>query len=335
MSRHVSAETLSLYCDDAVSARKVAKIRSHLAGCARCEGAFAGLSAVQEILGAVQVPAMPEHLAQRIQLALANESAARVAASQAAADGVAPAGAGAAEPVSIPGRPDLPERSQRRRSRTGRLSGLSSPLVLRTLAATAAVAVVAGGGYLISSVVSGGQGIANGPATAGSAPRPGSGGTVRVPNGTLAAPTPVQYHRDGKIATTTALATNVNYSKRGLGPLVRRQVTRFGAALASPVVPEPSAAPSPSASHTAQPSEAPLFYPLAGITQAHLQGCLTRISSGRKVLLADVARYLGQPAVIIVLRPAKAADYLDVAVVALACSASDAHVITHLRVPAH
>jgi hypothetical protein len=62
-----------------------------------------------------------------------------------------------------------------------------------------------------------------------------------------------------------------------------------------------------------------------------LAGCLANIASGRQVLLADVARYLGKPATIIVLKPVSGA--FDVIVVGLACTATKADVITRLSVP--
>ena len=72
---------------------------------------------------------------------------------------------------------------------------------------------------------------------------------------------------------------------------------------------------------------------MGGVSLSELAGCLDRVSAGRRVLLADVARYLGRPATIIVLQPLTAAGVFDVTIVGLTCSASNPDVISRTTVP--
>ena len=66
-----------------------------------------------------------------------------------------------------------------------------------------------------------------------------------------------------------------------------------------------------------------------GIGVAALQGCVTRISAGRQVLLVDVDRYQGKQATIIVVAGvAGGAGGARVWVVGPGCSRSDSDVIT-------
>ncbi len=185
MRRHVRADVLALYREGAVSVRRAAGIESHLSGCALCTDIARDLDAVSDMLTVAPLPPMPDVLVVRIQAAIASESALRAAtnpgystrslASDAtavsgadpsvtgggvagAAGGVGAGGAGdggsAEEGTAgreyIPGRPDLPERAGRG-ARRFRMPRLSSPLLLRTLAATGAVVIVAGGGFLLAS----------------------------------------------------------------------------------------------------------------------------------------------------------------------------------------
>ena len=142
MSRHVNAVQLARYREDALRPGKAARIGRHLSGCAKCSAIDSDLAAVSVMLASVSVRPMPEQVASRLQLAIASEAAARAAQAPGlagSASAAAPAGAG----VPVPGRPDLPERS-RSRPRWLRMPSLSSPLLLRGLAATAAVVVIAG-----------------------------------------------------------------------------------------------------------------------------------------------------------------------------------------------
>jgi hypothetical protein len=354
--RHVSAEVLALHREGAVSARKAGRIIAHLSVCAQCTGVDSDLAAVPGILAAVQMPAMPDAIAERLQLAITSEATARAAATGApgaalavsltdtasgptsagadadaeadAGSGADSADAGAGEPGPMPGRPDLPERARSRSWRL-RMPDWSSPLLLRGLAAAGAVVVVAGAGLLFANNHAGqessaGSGSGRRPALGSPArPAPSTGvtGSGVAHGGYSGANGPVNlnYRLKGKLATARALVTHHNYTKLNLAPLVHKDVasaTSFGTGATS----------------TSRPA-APKTV-LGGIQVPTLVGCLTRLAAGRTVLVADVARYLGRPATIVVLRTSAASHVLDVVVVGLTCSSTAPAIIAELTVPA-
>ena len=350
MRRHVSAEVLALYQQGAVSARRTARIIAHLSACPECSGIDSDLAAVPGLLAAVPVPPMPDAIAGRIQLAIANEAASRAAMETAQAvnltdagdRGLATAGAGAGsatgagsgagEPGQIPGRPDLPQRarSQRARSRRFRMPGWSSPLVLRGLAAAGAVVIIAGAGLLFANnhvgqqrSAASGSGAGHPAVNAPARPAPSHGVTGSgISHGggfsSETGPVNLTYKLKGKIATASALATHHNYTKSNMAPLVHKDVT---SAISFEKGPQGTSRPAPKA----------VF---GGIQVPTLVGCLARLAAGRAVLVADVARYLGRPATIVVLRPAAGSHVLDVVVVGLSCSSAAPEIIAQVTVPA-
>jgi hypothetical protein len=316
VSRHYSAETLALYREDAVSSRKAARIRSHLAGCDTCPVVIADLVSVSVMVHSIQAPPMPDRLAERIQMALAGESAARLGSPVTAG---APAGPAPARPVQVPGRPDLPERSGQGRRRL-RMPDLSSPLLLRTLAATGAVAIIAGGGYLLASGQAGTSSATNGPSGARPAvPRPSTAN--RNASVSQSASRTVQYRVDGKTVSATLLASHTDFTRKAMARQVRSRLTSYPKPLSGGPANSPAAGFSSSSPN------------VAGVSMLRIEGCLTRIAAGRSILLADVARYLGRPATIIVFAPDKPGAVYDVAVVGLGCSSSVSDLITTARVP--
>ncbi len=201
----------------------------------------------------------------------------------------------------------------------------SSPLLLRGMAAAGAVVIIAGAGLLFT------QGHNSGSNNAGS----GSAGREAAPaqqrpsvarKGTNAGyssggPVSLSYRLKGKIATARALATDQNYTKRNLTPLVHKDVSS-AAAFGKGVTPGPT-----------QRSSAPKAV-FGGIRVPLLVACLTRLAEGGTVVVADVARYLGRPATIVVLKSPNDAHVLDVVVVGLACSLANPNIIAELTVPA-
>src|SRR5260370_2241536 len=85
MTRHIGAETLARFRQGDLSPRRNARIRAHLGGCARCSDLNEDLAGVTTLLAGAQPPPIPEHLAARIQTALATEAARRVALTAGAA----------------------------------------------------------------------------------------------------------------------------------------------------------------------------------------------------------------------------------------------------------
>ncbi len=351
MRRHVSAEVLAHHREGAVSPRKAGRISAHLSACALCSGVDSDLAAVPNVLAATQFPPMPDALAERVSMAIASEAAARASASAAprtataAADagvtGASGAGAGdrpgsgavagagggpdAGEPGRIPGGPDLPGRS-RGRSRRFRMPNWSSPLVLRGLAAAGAVVIIAGAGLLLAhgqtgSETSAGSGSGGSRRTINnqSKPRPVAGSAAHA--GLAAGPVSLRYRRDGGFATARALNSGKNYSKRNLTLMVGKAV-----ASAPPIGKGVTAG--TNLQHASPRAE------FGGIRIPLLAGCLSKVSAGRTILVADIARYRGRPATIVVLRSSDKARVLQVVVVPLSCSAASPDIIAQLTVPA-
>src|SRR5262249_4905242 len=137
---------------------------------------------------------------------------------------------------------------------------------------------------------------------------------------------PLSYRRNGQTASTTAFTSTENFTPSNLAHEVRVQVTNSDRMLT-----EPSATNGSQGGAGDQTDNR-----FGGATSPGLEACLSRIAAGRQVVLADVARYLGKPATIIVFRPLSAGSAIfDVVVVALTCSASDSHIITQATVPTH
>ena len=361
MSRHVSLEILALYREGAVTAAKAARIDAHLAGCARCSGIDSALASLPGVLAATEPPPMPEAFAVRIQMAITRESAVRAgkghawaapasadsarasssagpvgtgtggADSSAAGHGAGLGAAGAADvkaetgSAHVPGQPDLPQR-RRSRSRRFRRPDWSSPLLLRGLAAAAAVVVIAGAGILLANARTASQNSGGGSSASGarhSVARPRVAGPTNrhVAYGAQASsPMTLTYRLKGKIATTAAVVGHANVTVKSLPGMVRKRVasvTSVGPGLAAPTNP-------PITSRKVLPG---------GVKVSALQGCLSAMADGRQVLLADIARFMGRPAVIIVLKPTAIAHILDVAIVGVGCSASSPDMIRMLTVP--
>jgi hypothetical protein len=357
--RHVSAEILALYQEGAVNPRKAGRITAHLRVCEVCAGVEADLVAVTSLLTSTQLPPMPQVYVEQIQLAIATEAGLRIATSTAAVIAPGAAGAVAADPAAdpavnaedgvagaspgagggagygagdggdesahIPGRPDLPGRRSER-SRRLRMPNWSSPLLLRGLAAAGAVVIVAGAGALF---IRGHSSVSGGAAGSTSAPlkraqhgesRPsatnGSGASYSGVN----RPVSMNYRLNGRVATARALSSDLNYTRHNMKRLVHKDVS-------SATVIGKDATPG------AYPRPAARGAVFGGIKVLKLMGCLTRLAAGRSILVADVARYLGQPATIVVMRAVNA-HQLNVAVVRLTCSLASPEIIAQVTIPA-
>ena len=340
MTRHLSTRSLARYSAGAFGVRKAARITTHLAGCARCSGTSTNLNLVSRLLADIAPTGMPLSIADRLTGAIAAESASRAAHLSAAASGAAVGstdtipGTESSEPGrAVPGRSDLPARRRRHSERRQR-PVLSHPVLLRGLATAAGVALVAGTGYLLANSTA--------PQPGGTAGAPSQhaprvfrsalgaglhGGPVRVPYGQGAGASRLQVNSPASRAATV-LTSDVNYTKSNLAAQVQKSVASAGAVSFAGT--SASSAPVPAA--TAAPGS-PGRELLGGLTVRQLTRCLTGLARGRRVLVADVARYLSKPATIIVFRSLTSAHILDVVIVGLACSASDAHVIARITVP--
>jgi hypothetical protein len=204
----------------------------------------------------------------------------------------------ASAPPTEAGRRDLPAR---RRSPRWRPSSLTSPVALRVLAATGAAVIVAGGGYAAFSQLS-----QSGTPTSAAVPAAGRPLTL--------APK-VTYGHSESIET---VRSNTDFVPAKL-------VSQAESALAN--APEKDATFGAPATGTMHANNMP--YQAAG---PQMDGCVARVAAGRKVLLVEIAKYLGSPAWIIVLAH-HAANPRDVVVVSTNCSATDSHVLAHKALP--
>jgi hypothetical protein len=317
MSRHVSTERLARFRDGGLRRAAARRVEAHLAGCARCRDTEHALDQLPALLAATEVPQIPAHLAARIETALATESAHRAAGS----------------PSMRGSGPELPRSTARKRSRvTLPVPTLPVP-ALRILAAAGVIVVIGGGGYeLISHAGSTGAGTSSASSgSAGSAARSsalpgrgqfnGSGATRPLVPGVAGLPVsgpPVPYQHGSHPATIRPVQTSTNYRPAQLSQQVGVTLaqTRAGG-------PEHRAG-----SHAATSPDAAGRLGRAQLTQ--LAGCLSRIAAGRTVLLANIARFSGAPATVIV-TAAQGRTAAQIWVVGPACSRSASDVLAHQR----
>jgi hypothetical protein len=308
MTRHVDAETLARYRQEDLSRRRAFRVRAHLAGCDRCRALNEDLAGVTTLLAGVQPPPMPEHLATRIQTALAAEAARRVALPAQAASTApgAVAGGEAREAGTELAGAGVPDRRTSRQGRHGRdrtrqrWRGFTSPVALRTMAAAAAVVVLAGGGYELFQHQAGSS------SSTASSPSAGT-------NAPLARPASGNAGGSGP-ASFTPVASGTNFTPANLSSQVSRDLARFGTAKAAPQPFHRSSAAQQGAT-------------VGGVSVQTLQGCVNRIAAGRKVLLVDVARYQGRQATVIV-TTTSAGGPEQVWVVGTGCSSTSSNLLT-------
>jgi hypothetical protein len=325
MTRHISERTLARFGQGDLSAHRSARIRAHLDECARCSEVSDDLAGITTLLADVRPPPIPEHLTARIHTALAAEAAKRATLTP-AASGAGAQPAGAAEPDAPAARPGV--RSARHERplhgrRQPRAFRLSSPIALRTMAATAAAVVLAGGGYEIA-MHAGGSGR---PSTAASGPQLGPAATRPNVSGPLSAAAPLlHYEYAGHQDSIVPVASPTNYAPATLSGQVSRELRQN-----PPGSPRPAGG---SALHSANAQGAAGSAATFGsIPLSRLQGCVTGLAAGQQVLLVDVAQYQGRPATVIVTR-ASAGGPEQVWVVGTACSDAQSDVFTHVTLAA-
>jgi hypothetical protein len=323
MRPHVSAEKLAEFRPGELSLRRSARIRAHLAKCARCSALSEDLAGVSALLASVPPPPIPDHLAARIQTALATEATRRV---------TQPAGHEAG-PAPVPGNHETgpalrsADHQARRAPRPARhLSGRPRPrrtVVLGGLAAAAAVVVIGGGTYAIVQSGSGSMSSSAPSGTAASAPAaglPAHAAPLR-PGQALFGPA-LRYTRAGHQASVTPITTGTNYSAQKLNSEVATEVGKYGTGFAT-------AGPNAMSPDQSQSSAAARGQRSFGnIPVSALQGCVNRIAAGELVLLVDVARYRNAPATVIVTELAEAGPE-QIWVVGTGCSASRSDVLEH------
>ena len=307
MRGHADAETLAAFREELLSRRKAARVSAHLAACSRCAGLDAQLTEVSALLTTSTAPPMPDALTARIAAAIAAEAAARAATTAdhavATADGTVAVGAagGGTGPHDRAARPARPSRAP---SGPGR-----ARLALRVAAVTAAVVVVAGGGYGVARLLTANPESATS-AGAGNEAAPAAGGhgaaSESTPGG-LGAPSA------GRSAPTARIVSSgTNYQPGQLKTQVSAVLTqhRAGASAAAGF----SQANQPTASAPPVPA------------------CVPHVTGGKRPLLVDLAKYRGRPATVIVI-PGATSGTLRALVVAGRCPAATGRVLATTTFP--
>ena len=336
MTRHVSAEQLARFRDADLSRAATRRVAAHLARCPGCRADADALAELPALLARTEVPGIPDHLAARIDTALATESAHRAAG--AAEPGLARHGA--ARRSGLP-RWASPEERARRAWRSGP--------VPRILATAAVVAVIGGGGYALASSLGGpstSSSAASSPHSAAGpavAPAKGHGAAassgLRAPAasasngsfrpGAVLAPAfgPLEdYRHDGRAASFTPVRTATDYLPGQLG----RQAA---ATLAEVRSSRPTAGGVTGRNNSSSEGGAGASRAFSAATLARLPGCVGRVAAGQSVLLVDLASFQGGPAVIIVTAPPGSATATQVWAAGPDCSSSGADVLAHQLLP--
>jgi hypothetical protein len=323
---HADAATLAAFREELLSARKAAQVSAHLAACPRCAALEAQLAEVTTLLNRATAPPMPDALTARIQAALAAEAAARTPAAAPIPERVPVMSGAAVKRDGEAGGGTHGSGGRRSGEAAGRRTGWRahdrSWLALRVAAVTAAVAVVAGGGYGVSQLLSGGSPAVNG-AASGTGAREAPNIKVKGPlpgmsaGGSNQAPSSSSGGRGGLSTLMPAvIASGTNYQPATLG------------AQASTVLKHRI--------NSAHSSSHPVPLAPAGIQARlfpHLQPCLIHIGNGQRPQLLDLARYRGHPALIVVL-PSPNGGQSRVLVVAPGCTPTNAHILAKAPLPA-
>jgi hypothetical protein len=289
--RHPDTETLASLRAGLVGGLHGRRLAAHVARCARCAATGDELAAVSSLLAATPTSALPESFEQRISAALAAETAARAltaGSSEKTATGPAALGQAGADP-GIAGehaRARVPAKRpkaapSRRRGPALRLRPVMAfvPLVL---------VVLAGFGYLLSTIGGPGSSSSSSEAFSSASPSAAAAGQ-QAPN---------------RPPTFVVTASGLNYLPSTLGSQVRLEM----AARYSSSSGQQSMAPSASGgtSHNSLAAGSATTIPSEfGAPNSALNGCVLRVTGGVQPSLVDKAIYQGRPAYVIAV-PARA-----------------------------
>ena len=299
MRGHADAETLAAFREELLSRRKAARVSAHLAACSRCAALDAQLAEVSALLTRAAAPPMPDALTARIEAAIAAEAATRAAT---AADGAV-----AADPAGgSNGSRDGAARPSRRPGGPGR-----SWLALRVAAVTAAVVVVAGGGYGVARLLSGSPSLKTAAGTAA----PAANNAPRSPSVPAGLRAPGSHAANGgSVPGARVVSSGTDYRPGQLKAQVSAALARFGG---NAIV-----GPSPGPSGAGRASGAVLRMP----------ACVWHVPGGKRPILVDKARWQGRPATVIVV-PGATSRTLQALVIAGDCTAATSHVLATTTLP--
>jgi len=307
MTRHASAEELALLAEGELRRRKAEKVSAHVAGCTQCTQVRAELTEVTTVLSAVPYPPLPAAVSVQIESALRIEVNHRIAAA----------------PATEAARGVLPARSRRQRAgalqRGWHLPGLSVPAT-RLVTAAGAVVLVGGGGYLVASNLH--SAVPTSSSASGAAPST---------NQSMTAGPNVTYGSPGSQHTIHSVSSKMNFvpselRTQALAAYHEAQVKGEAGNVSFGGVNAPSAGPVHAAATPLQSNAAAASGGGGGVG-TRLAGCMKGVADGRMVLLLDLARYEGKPAVIVILG-STATSQAEVIVTANGCSAASPSVLT-------
>jgi hypothetical protein len=314
MISHPDADTLAACREGLLGRRRSARIRAHLARCSRCASLDHELAAVTSLLASAPAPKIPDELAARLDTVLAAESAARARGESPAADGIpataggipATAGAttGAADGGSGPAGQAGPRPSRPRSTRPARPWRVTA---LRAASVTAALLVIAGGGYGVSRLLQGGNSAENPPVSGGSHSLPSAAPGVHVPrHGGNSAPGPPGAGLMIPSGGVSLVHSGTDYQPGQLTAQAEAVLAR---------------GPAQSGGQSTSP------------VPTTLAGCVRLLAGLARPILADEASYGGQPATIIIRAPAGTRPG-HVWVVVPGCSAAGRRLISTAVLPA-
>jgi hypothetical protein len=305
MTRHASAEELALLAEGELRRRKATKISAHLAGCTQCLQLRAELTAVPAVLSGVPYPPLPATVSVRIESAIRVEVNHRIAEA----------------PATEAGRGFLPARNRRQRAgavqRGWHLPGLSVPAT-RLVAAAGAVVLVSGGGYLVASNLTSGVPTSSSSSAAPSTSQPMTAG----PDVTYGSPG--SQHTIHSVSSSTDFVPK-QLRAQALDAYHEAQVKGEAGNVSLGGTSAPSAAPVHGSA--ASPLQSNAAAGSGGGVATRLAGCMKAVADGRMVVLLDLAKYEGKPAMIIVLG-STGPSQAEVIVTTDGCSATSPNVLT-------
>ena len=310
MIGHPDADTLAACREGLLGRRRSARIRAHLARCSRCASLDRELDSVTTMLASAPAPRIPDEVAAWLDTVLAAESAARARGQSPAADGIPAivgATAGAADGQAAPGGQGGRAPGQPRSTRPARPWRVTA---LRAASVTAALLVIAGGGYGVSRLLQGGHnaGISSSSAPGRAAGPAGSrNGAAIAGGGGSSAPASARAGLMMPSAGVPAVHSGTDYQPGQL-------VAQAEAVLARP--PARSGAQS-----------------ITSLPATTLTGCVKLFAGGAQPTLVDEASYFRQPATIIIRAPARGQTG-RVWVIVPRCSAAGRQLIATAVLPA-
>jgi hypothetical protein len=294
-SAHVDPGVLAELSAGLIGGRRAARIHAHLAGCQRCAGVTARLSAVSVLLAAVPSPAMPESVTRRLSSALADEAAALAR----------PAGRASFSHHSERSG-GVPSGASRRGPGLGARRGLtrlSGPVAARAFAAAAAACVLAAGGYTVMQLTT------HGPAISSRSPRRAGAVILRnPPKGGLIPPQPYRTPSapPGTVLPKFAVVqSGTDYQAAHLAGQIESELARVARGSASSGGPE-------------------------HLSTTMQEDCVYRVTGGNRPTLVDDARYDGQPATVIAMAPS-ATQLGQAWIEGPGCSAEANDTLTHVE----